>query len=508
MRQHTIAFVNSFKHIAENVGRLPTPELCAFLRREGAKTDKVAIFRPKRVNDAIRFLLKNNVQYAREWGDRTFEPFDESVDTQHIPDEDMVELTEEEAGPIDDQLHSSDSFASADTNVTLYHRENAAVSREEHIRENLNATPANVGNVRFDVPRHPEGLAHPSFDNFFYEKAFPSLFPYGYGGPNDRHGLRQHEYVELLLKRGGTPDMRRFGTYPPFMMAVYSYKMRKIAGGVAYVASLNIDAAAQGEGRGALSDAVSKLKDAPDAETMIRMLKSEDGKLAKHILRKLEPYAERLEGSPAHILKARKELFARLGSPVMRVDTAAPTVFTTMSPADRFYPELPHILKSSKEVFGAASSGAGSDGSVGGGGGGAGTPQPSDSEDDVEIHIEHVKDSHGYTKAERVRMLREHPVLAARLFESRHRLLMKHIYMGEDKPFGEVTDYWVRIEFQGANKDALLCDSHGGTSMYLAHRRTGLSPRPHHYLDPAQVRHCKADGVEGGVRGERGAGVR
>ena len=25
--------------------------------------------------------------------------------------------------------------------------------------------------------------------------------------------------------------------------------------------------------------------------------------------------------------------------------------------------------------------------------------------------------------------------------------------LGEDKPFGEVTDYWVRIEFQGANKD-------------------------------------------------------
>ena len=56
MHKHTVAFVNSFRDIAASVGRLPTPELCAFLKREGMDTKKAAMFKPKKVNDAIAFL--------------------------------------------------------------------------------------------------------------------------------------------------------------------------------------------------------------------------------------------------------------------------------------------------------------------------------------------------------------------------------------------------------------------------------------------------------------------
>ena len=175
MKKHTIAFANNFKHIATRVGRMPTPELCAFLKREGVTSDKVALFRPKKVNDAIRFLLKNNVVFAKEWGHQTFEPFDERVPVHLIPESDMIPLSEEEESAIDTHLENSDSMASADSNIVLYVTEHAPLNREEHIVENLkgtSCTPKN-GKEKLSVPRHPKGLVHPNMDLKFYEKCFP-----------------------------------------------------------------------------------------------------------------------------------------------------------------------------------------------------------------------------------------------------------------------------------------------------------------------------------------------
>ena len=53
------------------------------------------------------------------------------------------------------------------------------------------------------------------------------------------------------------------------------------------------------------------------------------------------------------------------------------------------------------------------------------------------------------SKKDRVAMLRDHPVLAARLFEIRSRLMLEEVFTGADKPFGKVTDFWGRVEFQG-----------------------------------------------------------
>jgi hypothetical protein len=173
MKKHTIAFANNFQHIATRVGRMPTPELCAFLKREGVVTDKVALFRPAKVNAAIRFLLRNNVVFAKEWGHRTFEPFDESVAVHRIPAEDMIDLSEEEASAIESHLENSDSMASADSNIVLYVTEHAPLNREEHIVENLKGASPKKGKAKLEVPRHPKGLVHPNTDLRFYEKCFP-----------------------------------------------------------------------------------------------------------------------------------------------------------------------------------------------------------------------------------------------------------------------------------------------------------------------------------------------
>jgi hypothetical protein len=43
---------------------------------------------------------------------------------------------------------------------------------------------------------------------------------------------------------------------------------------------------------------------------------------------------------------------------------------------------------------------------------------------------------------------REHPALSARLHELHQNIIWDKVIMGEDKPFGTVTEYWRRLEFQ------------------------------------------------------------
>ncbi len=69
-KRFTVAFLNNFQYVAEKVGRMPRPELCAFLKREGVTQNKAAKFRPVKVDAAIDFLLANNVVYAEAWKNR------------------------------------------------------------------------------------------------------------------------------------------------------------------------------------------------------------------------------------------------------------------------------------------------------------------------------------------------------------------------------------------------------------------------------------------------------
>lgn len=59
------------------------------------------------------------------------------------------------------------------------------------------------------------------------------------------------------------------------------------------------------------------------------------------------------------------------------------------------------------------------------------------------------EEERGLTKEQRQRILAEHPVLAARFYHQRLRLLLKHIIKGGAPIFGhKVVDHWYRIEFQ------------------------------------------------------------
>ena len=52
------------------------------------------------------------------------------------------------------------------------------------------------------------------------------------------------------------------------------------------------------------------------------------------------------------------------------------------------------------------------------------------------------------TKSEKWQLMRENPILVAKHFNRRKNAFLKHILKGKSKPLGEVTDYFMRIEFQ------------------------------------------------------------
>ena len=432
--------MNNFQYVAEKIGRMPRPELCAFLKREGVTQHKAAKFRPIKVEAAIDFLRKNNVVYAEAWMNRKKMRFSRPGDTieteREVDNELFVDMTEEETEAVANVFKKSDELASVESEYVLYHTEkDESISRDDHIRLNLKADQKRDSEMKKGIFRVPKAkfdmLVHPSKDASFYEKCFPCLFPYGLGGPNggwgknatDKHNIKFDKFVRLLIRRGGHSDMRRFGKYIPFSLSVYSYKMKKIAGGVAYIASLNVEASGHsatgpsGEGGDAVgsdSSLFAQIQTAPDAQSIMDALQSNNGALANRILRRLEPYADRLSGSPAFIMHERKLLYAMLGSPIVR-EEGEPAIFSTISPNDRFYPELPDILA-----------------------------HDISDDDDAAVEGERI-----YTKKERVQMLRDHPVLAARLFEIRSRLLFEKVFCGEDNPLGKLSDWWMRLEFQG-----------------------------------------------------------
>ena len=167
---------------------MPSPELCAFLKREGVEHKKKARFRPLKVDAAIDFLLNNNVVYSKAWGKlrrtriRFAAPGDTEETERDLSDDMFVDMTGEEGDAVDAVMEEQEKLSSVESDFVLYHNDNdEPIDRDDHIRMNLDIDPrldAELRAGRFNLPRPDvasHNPAHPSKDNAFYEKCFPSL---------------------------------------------------------------------------------------------------------------------------------------------------------------------------------------------------------------------------------------------------------------------------------------------------------------------------------------------
>lgn len=442
--------MNDVAHIALQLPREPDKELIMLLKRAGANPTTKVTFRPYMVKRALKWLVENNPIYYDMFHNGNIDLSLEGIrEDEAVEVPTTVNLTEEEEAAMLDAAESSAASStshSEDGETMLLETPPDLISKEADVAAKLRVKSTDPA-VRKELSTLRKGdYISPWQDpTGFDAKAFPHLHPYGSGGlPGENHGISDAELVRLHLKRGGD---RRFQKSMSFVFEKYSRQTRKAAGGVAMVASAHMgvknsggaaeddpsDPSAKNSGRAAgddpsdpnvdalrpgvvMGDPISELGSCTTADEILGTLEKDDGKLLKRLLKRLEPFSRGLAGSPLHIAHERKQLLAMLMSNIV-TSSGMLSIFGTNAPCDRFNPELFRIVGNSKETK------------------------------TSKVLL---------TAGDRAKILREHPALAARIFDAKVTALFKHIYRGEDEPFGHVTDDFNRIEFQGSGQPKVI----------------------------------------------------
>ena len=140
-----------------------------------------------------------------------------------------------------------------------------------------------------------------------------------------------------------------------------------------------------------------------------------------HLVNRLVPFAKSVPGSALAFKFERKQLHSRIASPIY--EDAPWRWFVTMSNADKFEEYLYRWIFNDgngdvKDFDGNVLSG-----------------------ENAESFLRQL------TKAQRAKVLRDHPAMATRSFMIKQALIMKYIII-ENRSFGRYHDHWARIEFQ------------------------------------------------------------
>jgi hypothetical protein len=131
------------------------------------------------------------------------------------------------------------------------------------------------------------------------------------------------------------------------------------------------------------------------------------------LISRLVPYAKSLTGSSLQIMHEKLNLMAMVSSPVIN-NTAVWRWFLTFAYADLYESRLFELIVNDANY-----------------------------QMSIEEREELVAN---LTSTDRSAMLRDHPALAARIFDSKITCIFDHVLMGQAKPFGDIVDFWIRIE--------------------------------------------------------------
>jgi hypothetical protein len=293
---------------------------------------------------------------------------------------------------------------------------------------------------------------------YYLSRCFATLYPYGRGCPSDEdsESLSISKYTKHMLCLGGGPSPRRFQQSSNFIFTLYNMEMKRKIGGVAYVAQKrNLDGTVpEAEVAPNISDInnllqylttesegsfqSSHLLDSdPCNEVQSNLTQNRyDEKEMQKLIKRLIPYSQSLQGSVTHICHERSKLMAMIPSPVINI-LGMWRLFFTVAPADlyenRFYEVVQSpICENSIESWNLRT---------------------------AKVFLSSVLFLHSFftdnlfflqaltlSVSTRLDLLRSHPALAARLFDIKQECIWKYILMGKAKPFGEITDYWRRVE--------------------------------------------------------------
>jgi hypothetical protein len=413
--------LNDVVDIATKLPRNTQPaQLATIIKPDGIRSPKALRYNPRRVLTALRWLKAHNELYANvpvevttaaEWLDGGV---DDDLEVAHISstEDDYEGIAEADLEtPAGDDGHPVNPGApnSSTTDVLMHNthtqdalQQLASIARPHH-------APC-VMLVRTDGEYVADYATHA-----FLQKAFPLLYPYGRGGPGTLLSLEfDHSYISNMLLLGGS---RPFQQSPRFIFYSYTWLMRKRVGTISLLGGRNdrggLGDFTAGEARQLLAD-IGQAGDphAGSGITKTRMWS---------LISKLQPFAQQVPGTELYFAQERKKLMAMISSPVT-TSTGQWTWFFTEAQADKYLAEIYDNAVTSFPPTRAATRHA--------------------------TLLERQAYCNALTEGQRQDILRAHPFMSARIHALQQEAYWANVLSGQGKPLGEVSDYWMRVEFQ------------------------------------------------------------
>ena len=201
-KSKVFSVVNDAPELMRQLPRMPTRDSFAIFVNKNCKAPEDMTFRPERVRAAFEWLKQHNHLYREaEFHVDAMDACVEDVSASAAAGESVrsppvVEVDEDEAKEIDQVLTSASSadaeHTASDSDIFLQVEDNP-LSRIDHLRTMITGsddtacvnTNAAVPTPQMVRQQTTPAFVHPQNHPYFYEKAYPALFPYGVGGPGD-----------------------------------------------------------------------------------------------------------------------------------------------------------------------------------------------------------------------------------------------------------------------------------------------------------------------------------
>jgi len=414
----TFNLVNDIARTASLMPVYPTISSIAILRHVGVSQTKDYHYRPKLVRDALSWLYKNNPVFKDIKLDDTFMN-SESLDLVEI---DTFSLSKDENDALSggndiENNTSSNSGGRGEGIVLLTNHNDEITSHESQLLNALNG----IDGVPVLVRESTNKFVNAYYNNeMFWEKTNVPIFPFGKGGPSDKHpygSLTMAQFHRHSLMQGPN-DRRRCQSFPLYIFLAYETEMKRKVGSVAVQASNLCVSAANPNG-------VITTEDIDDVrEYLVRGLTQanldattsslEQEKKIKKLMSLMMPFSKPLDGTPIMLAYERKKLLCLLNAPAVTTEGQW-RWFLTFAMADLYDMKLFDILDGMRIAS---------------------------SEDDLRFR------DLQWTKSRRLEELRNHPALAARIFAIKQQCIFDYLIGGSARPFNAIIDVWRRVEFQ------------------------------------------------------------
>jgi hypothetical protein len=424
-RATAFSVMNDLAEVAEKLPRNPGVEQIAIIRTQNSSSPKDYRYNPRKVLSALAWLVRNNHLYASVLSlpvlpDGTPDPswadggMDLDLEPPYIPAEDSdyegvdqpgVAASGQDGHPVNPGAPASDT-----TDVYLQ-----GAPETPSLVQQLAAVVGSKTQPTVVLVRNRGEFVSDYDTEQFLAKAYPQIFPYGRGCPNIIGPVAFNgAYIQHTLHLGRYRSFQRCASY---IFYAYTWWIRKRIGTVSFL----VDRA------GGEDDAVLTVADAQNflralsAEPGLRVQSYMESQRIRRLLERMQPYANELPGTELYFARERKKLMSMISSPVTTTEGQWAWFFTEAQP-DLY----------AAEIYDNAVSSAG---------------------ELTNLHWnapmqERQACSDKLTALQRSSVLRDHPFMSARIHSLQQAAFWSCVLCGEDKPLGEIMDFWCRVEFQ------------------------------------------------------------